>query len=175
MTETNIIADGTVLAENTSIKTLHRKKTRKYLFQKLYARTFSIVDDAFDESFFDGVMDFDIDRVYLDSMFDLVVSHEPELNSVIALLAPKFSIKTMNLAYVLPMYIGITEMLFLEEEIPAKVSINEAVEMAKVYGDDSSKKIVNGVMNKLYKELESIKTHLNNVDISHEALLFPTK
>jgi transcription termination factor NusB len=34
-------------------------------------------------------------------------------------------------------------MFFLTEEIPGKVSINEAVEIAKVYGDDSSKKIVN--------------------------------
>jgi len=34
-------------------------------------------------------------------------------------------------------------MFFLLEEIPAKVSINEAVELAKMYADDSSKRIVN--------------------------------
>jgi N utilization substance protein B len=49
----------------------------------------------------------------------------------------------MNLTYIIPVYISITEMLFIEEEIPPKVSINEAVELAKIYGDDSSRKIVN--------------------------------
>lgn len=66
----------------------------------------------------------------------------------------------MNLVYILPIYIGLAEMFFLSEEIPGKVSINEAVEIAKVYGDNSAKKIVNGVLNKVlenYDELEKIK------------------
>ncbi len=164
----------TVLAENTSIKTVHRKKTRKYLFQKLYARTFNnIQDDLFKESFYDWVLDFDVDSDYLDSMFELIISNEKQLNSIIWLLAPKFRIQTMNLAYVLPMYIGITEMLFLDEEIPAKVSINEAVEMAKVYWDDSSKKIVNGVMNKLYKDFSNISTQIDRWLTISEVSIFP--
>ena len=46
-------------------------------------------------------------------------------------------------------------MIYLKEEIPMKVSINEAVEMAKVYSSDSSKKIVNGILNNFYKNIES--------------------
>ena len=48
-------------------------------------------------------------------------------------------------------------MLHLREEIPMKVSINEAVEMAKVYSTDSSKKIVNGILNNFYNDIENYK------------------
>jgi hypothetical protein len=66
----------------------------------------------------------------------------------------------MSLSNVLPVYIWLAEMFFITEEIPAKVSINEAVEIAKVYWDDSSKKVVNWILNKVYKdnnEIEKIK------------------
>jgi N utilization substance protein B len=42
------------------------------------------------------------------------------------------------------------ELLFLEE-IPSKVSINEAVELAKKYGDVESSKFVNGILDKIHK------------------------
>ncbi len=43
------------------------------------------------------------------------------------------------------------EILYLEE-IPASVSINEAVEMAKVYGGEDSSKFVNGVLGRLAEQ-----------------------
>lgn len=53
--------------------------------------------------------------------------------------------------------IGIYEMKF-DSEIPAKVAINEAIELAKTFGGESSGKFVNGVLGTIYKEiLESEK------------------
>jgi N utilization substance protein B len=49
----------------------------------------------------------------------------------------------MNIINILPIYISLAEIFFLDEEIPIKVSVNEAIELAKFYSDDSSKKIVN--------------------------------
>jgi transcription termination factor NusB len=48
-------------------------------------------------------------------------------------------------------------MLFLKEEIPAKVSLNEAIELSKTYWDDSSKKIVNWILNNFYKNIKNYK------------------
>ena len=77
---TTPIEDKTVLAENKKITTVNRKQTRKYLFQKLYASTFSWVDSSsFDDSFFTTVHDFDMDVKYLDEMFDLVHKNEKTL------------------------------------------------------------------------------------------------
>jgi len=48
--------------------------------------------------------------------------------------------------------IGIYEMKF-DNDIPAKVAINEAIELAKTFGGESSGKFVNGVLGTIYKEL----------------------
>ena len=47
------------------------------------------------------------------------------------------------------------EMLFVED-IPPKVSINEAIELAKKYGDTESNKFVNGVLDKIKKTEASV-------------------
>jgi transcription antitermination protein NusB len=48
--------------------------------------------------------------------------------------------------------IGLYEMLFLKET-PPKVAINEAIEVAKVFGGNSSGKFVNGVLGALYEDM----------------------
>ena len=50
------------------------------------------------------------------------------------------------------MRIGIYELVF-DLNIPAKVAINEAIEMAKTFGGDSSGKFVNGVLGAIMKEM----------------------
>ncbi|MCK5667242.1 MAG: transcription antitermination factor NusB [Thiotrichaceae bacterium] len=47
--------------------------------------------------------------------------------------------------------IGVFELLYLPE-VPPKVTINEAVELAKKYGDMDSSKFVNGVLDKIHKD-----------------------
>ena len=80
--------------------------------------------------------------------------------SILQKYTPKFKVQNMSLSYILPIYIALSEMFFLEEEIPWIVSINEAVEISKVYWDDSAKKIVNWVLNKVltnFEELNKLK------------------
>ncbi|RKY45261.1 MAG: transcription antitermination factor NusB [Candidatus Omnitrophota bacterium] len=47
--------------------------------------------------------------------------------------------------------LGIFELLYLED-IPPKVSINEAIELAKRFGDKDSSRFVNGILDRVYKE-----------------------
>jgi N utilization substance protein B len=49
--------------------------------------------------------------------------------------------------------IGVYELLF-DENIPAKVAINEAIEIGKAYGGDASGRFVNGVLGAIYKDME---------------------
>lgn len=138
-----------------------RSRTRKFLYQMLYASTFDAVQDgSFRESFFSWVFDSNLDEDYLKEMFDLVLQHQSFLIQVVGKYAPKFDIENMDLSYIIPIFIGTTEMLLLPEEIPAKVSINEAVEISKIYWDDSSRKMVNGVLNKILVNLEILKKEL---------------
>lgn len=49
------------------------------------------------------------------------------------------------------------EMVY-RDDVPPKVVVNEAIELAKHFGSDESGKFVNGVLGKMIKELDSIKT-----------------
>lgn len=150
-----------------------RSRTRKFLYQMLYARSFGDIDKTdFRDAFFSGVFDSNIDENYLEEMYETILEKEAFLIFMIQKFAPKFQVENMDLSYVLPIYIGACEMLFLKEEIPAKVSMNEAIEVAKVYGDDSSKKIVNGVLNKLVAEIEELSELSKSFDYSKEYTSF---
>ncbi|MBE1446106.1 transcription antitermination factor NusB [Paenibacillus sp. OAS669] len=48
------------------------------------------------------------------------------------------------------------EMVY-REDVPPKVVVNEAIELAKHFGSEESGKFVNGVLGKMIKELDSIK------------------
>lgn len=142
-----------------------RSRTRKFLYQMLYASTFSeIEDETFKESFFSWVFNSELDETYLKSMFDLIVDNQSFLIEVIGRYAPRFDIENMDVSAMVPIFIWSTEMLLFPEEIPAKVSINEAVEISKVYWDDSTRKMVNWVLNKVLNDLEKLKVEFDVFD-----------
>ena len=68
----------------------------------------------------------------------------------------------MPIGNLLPIMIASYEMLYLTlDTIPEKVSINEGIELAKIFSDDTARTMVNGVLNALKEEkttiLETIK------------------
>jgi len=135
-----------------------RKKTRRFLLQNLYARIYDTLEtESFRAAFFDDRFDFDVDEDYLDEMMEIVVEHQDDIISIIKHFAPKFDIDTMLKTNILCIWIASSEMLWLKEEIPAKVSINEAIDLAKYFWDDTSKNIVNGILNSLLENIETVK------------------
>lgn len=62
--------------------------------------------------------------------------------------------------------IGVYELIF-NEDIPSRVAINEAIEIAKSFGGDSSGKFVNGVLGAIYKDILK-KEESSNKEIKKE-------
>lgn len=148
---------------STPYMKVSRKKTRRHLVQKLHARIYNELDNAlFDEAFFDWRFDFEPDTVYMDEMFSLIVDNQHDILGIIQTYAPKFDLETMMKTNILAIAIAITEMLWLKEEIPAKVSINEAIDLSKYYGDENSKNIVNWILNSFYTNIEKHQKGENN-------------
>jgi N utilization substance protein B len=56
--------------------------------------------------------------------------------------------------------LAVYEMVF-EDEVPPKAVINEAIELSKHFGTEESGKFVNGVLGKMIKELDEIKTRMH--------------
>jgi len=145
-------------------KIISRKKSRKFLFQKLFSDTYNKNDnELFNNSFIIDSFKWNLDENYLSEMEKTIKEKQPELLELLKMYAPKFSPEKMDLTYVIPIFIWATEMLYFSEEIPPKVSINEAIEISKLYWTDSSPKIVNWVLNSLYKNYEETKSNLKNI------------
>ncbi len=84
------------------------------------------------------------------SLVDGVVSRRDELDSIIKKYAKNWEIDRMAIIDRNILRLTILELLFLEG-IPPKVAINEAIELAKRFGDIDSPRFVNGILDKVYK------------------------
>lgn len=83
-----------------------------------------------------------------------VVDHIDEVDAVIREHAPNWPIEQMTYIDRNVLRIGVYEMRF-SEAVPAKVAINEAIEIAKSYGGQSSGKFVNGILGAMYHHTEA--------------------
>ncbi len=80
-----------------------------------------------------------------------VVKNIDEIDKMITQYAPQWPTKQMKLVDLQILRIAIYEG-FIEEITPPKVSIDEAIEIAKDFGGESSGKFVNGVLGAIYEE-----------------------
>lgn len=84
-----------------------------------------------------------------------VVEHLSQLDKIIEKAAPEWPIAQITIVDRNILRIGLCELLYAnKEEVPPKVAINEAIELGKSFGGESSGKFVNGVLGTVYKELE---------------------
>lgn len=94
------------------------------------------------------------DRPFMEQLLQGVLAKQPELDLVIAKAAPDWPIERIAPVDRNILRIGLFELLFADRaQVPAKVAINEAIELAKVFGGDSSGRFVNGVLGAVYKEM----------------------
>ena len=95
-----------------------------------------------------------------------VITHFKDIDKIIEQSAPDWPIPQIAIVDRNILRIGIYELLYAnKEEIPHKVAINEAIELAKNYGGQNSSKFVNGVLGTIYNEMkESSKTNTNDAN-----------
>ena len=84
-----------------------------------------------------------------------IIEHLPEIDAIIERVAPEWPIDQIAIIDRNVLRLGLFELLYADRnEVPAKVAINEAIEIAKNYGGLSSPRFVNGVLGTVYRELE---------------------
>ncbi len=91
---------------------------------------------------------------FVKSLIDGVIEHQKEIDEYIASYAIHWSVEQMTLVDRNILRIGVYEILHSSSDVPPRVAINEAIELAKNYGGPSSGKFVNGILGALYKDLE---------------------
>jgi len=90
------------------------------------------------------------------SLIDGVIKTLPEINKIIEKVAPQWPLSQISIIDRNVLRIGIYELVFgNKDEVPPKVAINEAIELAKSFSGKTSGKFVNGVLATIYKEIEN--------------------
>ncbi len=90
---------------------------------------------------------------FVDLLVEGVSKLKDELEEIVTESAPEWPMDQISLIDREVLRIAIYELLYVND-IPPKVSINEAVELAKQFGGDNSSKFVNGVLGTVYKKYE---------------------
>lgn len=94
------------------------------------------------------------DMPYMDGLLDGILGKHGELDQIIAKAAPEWPIERISPVDRNILRLGLFELLFADRrEVPAKVAINEAIELAKQFGGENSSRFVNGVLGAVYKEI----------------------
>jgi N utilization substance protein B len=92
------------------------------------------------------------DVFFIEELVKGVAAHEAELDDILRPLAPEWPIEQIARMDRVVLRIGIYELTY-GKDVPPKVVINEAVELAKAFGGDNSSKFVNGVLGTALKNL----------------------
>jgi len=94
------------------------------------------------------------DTTFMSALLKSVLAKQPELDQIIEKAAPQWPIERISVVDRNVLRIGLCELLFGDRsEVPPKVAINEAIELAKTFGGENSGKFVNGVLGAVYKEI----------------------
>lgn len=83
-----------------------------------------------------------------------IIEKMQKIDEIIKKAAPEWPIEQITIVDRNVLRIGLFELLYgNKEEVPPKVAINEAIELAKTFGGESSGKFINGVLGTVYKEI----------------------
>ncbi|HKE62132.1 MAG TPA: transcription antitermination factor NusB [Nitrospira sp.] len=110
-------------------------------------------------------------KVFTERLVAGVLEHKRELDTLIGKYATNWKISRMQVVDRNILRLGAYELLWLDD-VPAKVTVNEAIELAKDFGDDEAAKFVNGILDKVLAteaKLESKRREASGVKGRGEA------
>jgi N utilization substance protein B len=94
------------------------------------------------------------DAPFMETLLTGVIAKKEDLDLIITKAAPEWPLERIAPVDRNILRLGLYELLFSDRaQVPAKVAINEAIELAKTFGGDSSGRFVNGVLGAVYKEI----------------------
>lgn len=94
------------------------------------------------------------DKIYLYALVHMVLSRLSTIDEIIVKAAPDWPLDKISYIDRNILRIGLGELLFSDRtEVPPKVAIDQAIELSKAFGAETSSKFINGVLGAIYKEL----------------------
>jgi N utilization substance protein B len=133
---------------------MNRHQIRKSAFQTLFAELAN--EDADIAELYKEVLAIEHEKDipdYLVTLVEGVNNHRDSLNEQIqSLLSAKWTVSRIAKSDLIILQIALFEMQYVDD-VPNAVVINEALELADAFSDDSSKKFINGVLGSFEKQV----------------------
>jgi N utilization substance protein B len=143
----------------------NRHLARTIAMQSLYEWDFrgkpGSVEDIIDNNLKEFAPDFE-EKGFVSDLVNRVIKDSEKIDAIIIQFAPDWPIEQITNVDRNILRIGAWE-LKMSEDIPSKVAINEAIELAKTFGGESSGRFVNGVLGAIYKDMVA-KGEIKEVD-----------
>lgn len=128
-----------------------------------------------------------VENEFAINLFTVVMERLITIDEIITKAAPEWPVEKISIVDRNVLRIGLSEMVFGDKNnVPPKVAIDEAIEVAKEFGGESSSKFVNGVLGAVYKELKgddksdegqpkkNLKSNFKREEIRVGVLIFST-
>jgi len=137
----------------------NRHLSRSIVLQTLFEWDFAVSKDSenLEEMLDRNIEEFGPgldDSEFMSDLFSGVVKKKAIIDEIIEKAAPDWPIEKISVVDRNILRIGLYELLFGDRtQVPPKVAINEAIELAKSFGGENSSKFVNGVLGGVYKEI----------------------
>lgn len=134
---------------------MNRKKSREYLLQLVYKMgiTGDSAQDVFDMFMEDEeISKNNLDLEYIKTSLIGIAENKEIIEEKISAQLVNWKINRIAKVNLAILKVAVYEMMH-KEDIPAKVSINEAIELCKKFSEEKSISFINGVLDKIYKNL----------------------
>jgi len=136
----------------------NRHLSRSIAMQSLYEWDFrGQKDEDLDEIISKNIQEFGPgmeDTTFVNDLVNNVIKNREKIDPLIEKCAPEWPLDQVTIVDRNILRLGIYELIFENySEVPPKVAINEAIELAKSFGGESSGRFVNGVLGTIYREL----------------------
>lgn len=94
------------------------------------------------------------ESIFAEHLMEGTLREQKTIDKLIEKCAPEWPIEQVTIIDRNILRLGIYELMFGNyDEVPPKVAINEAIELAKTFGSDASARFVNGVLGTIYREM----------------------
>lgn len=130
---------------------MNRRELRESIFQLLFMTEFNPSEEMGEqkELYLDGIENLqENDQAYIQEKFEKIRDKIPEIDELLNKASKGWKTSRMGKVDLTILRLASYEVLF-DEDVPGKVAINEAVELAKKFGGDESPAFINGVLGKV--------------------------
>ena len=133
-----------------------RRELREEIFKLLFMVEFYSKEEMAEQvkSYFEDFPEKEIsekDHAYIEENYENICAVLPEIDEKIAGAAKGWKLERIGKSDLSILRLGVYEMLY-DDDIPVGVAINEAVELAKSFGENESASFINGILGKLARQ-----------------------